>query len=104
MLHGLQPAPASGVLALFIALRDMGNGVLRIDAARWVRFRPEAHPDFGPVALPFSAAVSDALGCALVSLGVLERQDFTKGRARSVDAVTELYVRGDAPMRKAPAL
>ena len=92
MLHALQSAPALGVLALFIALRDLGNGVLRIDPARLVRFRPEVHPDFCQVDLPFSAAVLDAISCAQGSLGVKERQDFTESCARAVDAVTELYV------------
>ena len=92
MLHGLQTAQALGVLVLFVAWREMGNGVLRIEVARRVRFRPGAHPDFWPVALPFSAAVSDAIACAQGSLGVKERQDFTEGCARAADAVTELYV------------
>ena len=92
MLHALQSVPALGVLALLIAWREMGNGVLRIEVARRVRFRPGAHPDFWPVALPFSAAVSDVIWCAQGSLGVKERQDFTEGCARAVGSVTELYV------------
>lgn len=96
MLTALHSAQFVGVVALLIVLRDMGNGVIRIEVAKMLEhFRPDtvAHPDFVALPSPFSPRVADSIEAALGGLGVKDRREFTEARARSVcDRITELYV------------
>lgn len=90
MLHALQPGAVLGVFALLVVLRDLGNGVVRVEGARFSEVPPLV-PDCVALAVPFSAVVSDALSCALGALGV--QREFSAGLARSMsDDCTELYV------------
>lgn len=93
MLTVLHSAQVLGALAVLIVLRDMGNGVVRLECARLLeRFDPRHHltPGFHPLIFPPSPSVADCLEIARRSTGVCPGHRFSNGRCRSVcDGVTE---------------
>lgn len=91
MLHALQPAWALGVVALSILLRDLGNGVVRVEVEGWHFLERPTYGGGEPLAAPFPSVVADAIACALCALG--SHREFTAGRSRSVaDDLTEICV------------
>lgn len=81
-----------------LILRDMGNGVIRIERVTCVRGHPppaEGFAVFGavPVQFPLCVAVSDALSVFAVELGIDSDHPFSDGYMRPVsDDMTEIMV------------
>ena len=96
MLTVLQSAQVLTALALLMVLRDMGNGVVRLECARLLARRDPGRwisPDCQPMAFPASPPVADCLEIARRSLGVRPNHRFTAGRCRPVaERLTEYCV------------
>ncbi len=97
MITAVHTAEIVGAISLLMVLRDMGNGVSRVEAARVLDGLGSVpfgfHPDATPVLFPLSAAVQD---CVDVSLGLNGAESpplFQDGLARYVcDAITEVWL------------
>lgn len=96
MLTVLHSAQVLSALAVLMVLRDMGNGVVRLECARLLeRFNPRRDPDpgFHPMIFPPSPMVADCLDIARRSVGVCPGHEFTAGRCRPVtDEVMEYCI------------
>lgn len=82
--------------ALRIVLRDMGNGVTRIESCQLLE-RPLVVvadcPELLRVVPPLGHEMEDLLGCALASLGLDPSVEYGDCWARSVcDGITELHL------------
>lgn len=96
MLTALHSAQIVGVVTLLMVLRDMGNGVIRLECARLLGLADPVcneEPDSHPMVFPPSPAVADCLEIARCAAGVSPCHRFTEGRCRLVcDGVREYRV------------
>ena len=95
MLTALHPAHVVDVLGLVLVLRDMGNGVTRIECASILDRgcgKDCRLPDLVPLSLPLSPRIADFVAVALTSLGGRAETEFTEAKVRPVcEDVTEFY-------------
>lgn len=91
MLSVVHGSHVEAGVAVLMAVRDLGNGVVRLEGARLARGLAEAGESWMPVGWPLGVAVADCLGIAAGWLGV--RGEPSAGSCRCVtDRLTEYCV------------
>ena len=91
MITAVQSASGAESVTLLMGLRDMGNEVVRIEAAGMVDYRMECC-DAVALVFPLPGVVQDCVDASLLLIGC-QSKTFTTGLARSVyDHVTEVWL------------
>lgn len=86
----------NGPRPLCVVLRDMGNGVTRIEGSKLLDEPPSTHCREGlecsVLSFPLSVRVEDAVATALASFYVYVLPEFRSGCFRSItETITEYY-------------
>lgn len=75
--------PVSFAGALAVIVREMGNGVLRVEKATVLELGAEAPPGFEPIDLPVHVLLADCVNSTLSALG-FTADVISRGLARPI--------------------
>ena len=93
MVSALRPAHACAAETVTIVVRDMGNGVLRLESCHLLPWRLLGDESGLTLVFPLPLAVQDCLELAWGSLGSDPARCFSEGRCRPVcEDVREYYI------------
>lgn len=96
MITAVHSAEMAGAVTLLMVLRDMGNGVIRVESARVLDRLVALSGQFSdtiPVPFPLSPRMQDCVEVSMELAGLGQPPPFRDGLARCVcDAVTEVWL------------
>lgn len=96
MITAVHSAELAGAVTLLMVLRDMGNGVIRVESARVLERIGAISGQFAdaiPVLFPLSPRMQDCVEVSLELAGGLRFPEFRDGLARCVcDHITEVWL------------
>lgn len=96
MITAVHSAELVGAITLLMVLRDMGNGVIRVESARVLHRLAGFSGQFAeavPVMLPLCPKMQDCVEASRELAGLKAHHPFRECRARCVcDRVTEVWL------------